>query len=95
MLAQAAEILRAGGVVAIPTDSCYALGCRLGFRLSFSVSLESRFRLGFWFRSGVGLGIDLRLGFSFRLRIGTRFWLDDVLGYDLLDRFGCVRTNLG
>ena len=30
MLAQAAEILRAGGVVAIPTDSCYALGCCLG-----------------------------------------------------------------
>jgi len=30
MLAQAAEILRAGGVVAIPTDSCYALACGLG-----------------------------------------------------------------
>ena len=30
MPAQAAEILRAGGVVAIPTDSCYALGCCLG-----------------------------------------------------------------
>ena len=30
LLAQAAEAVRAGGVVAIPTDSCYALGCRLG-----------------------------------------------------------------
>lgn len=30
MLGQAAEILRGGGVVAIPTDSCYALGCGLG-----------------------------------------------------------------
>lgn len=30
MLVQAAEILRGGGVVAIPTDSCYALGCCLG-----------------------------------------------------------------
>ncbi|MEI7611786.1 MAG: L-threonylcarbamoyladenylate synthase [Betaproteobacteria bacterium] len=30
MLAQAAEILRAGGVIAFPTDSCYALGCCLG-----------------------------------------------------------------
>lgn len=30
MLVQAAEILRSGGVVAIPTDSCYALGCALG-----------------------------------------------------------------
>ena len=30
MLAQAAEILRDGGVIAVPTDSCYALGCGLG-----------------------------------------------------------------
>jgi tRNA threonylcarbamoyl adenosine modification protein (Sua5/YciO/YrdC/YwlC family) len=30
LLAQAAEMLRAGGVVAFPTDSCYALGCCLG-----------------------------------------------------------------
>ena len=30
LLAQAAEVLHSGGVVAIPTDSCYALGCRLG-----------------------------------------------------------------
>lgn len=26
----AAEIVRAGGVIVYPTDSCYALGCRLG-----------------------------------------------------------------
>lgn len=30
LLAQAAEMVRGGGVVAIPTDSCYALGCHLG-----------------------------------------------------------------
>jgi tRNA threonylcarbamoyl adenosine modification protein (Sua5/YciO/YrdC/YwlC family) len=30
MLGQAAEILRDGGVIAVPTDSCYALGCGLG-----------------------------------------------------------------
>ena len=30
LLAQAAELLRQGAVVAIPTDSCYALGCVLG-----------------------------------------------------------------
>jgi tRNA threonylcarbamoyl adenosine modification protein (Sua5/YciO/YrdC/YwlC family) len=30
LLAQAAEAIRAGGIVALPTDSCYALGCRLG-----------------------------------------------------------------
>ncbi|WP_319237430.1 L-threonylcarbamoyladenylate synthase [uncultured Propionivibrio sp.] len=29
-LAQAAEVLRSGGVVAMPTDSCYSLGCRVG-----------------------------------------------------------------
>ncbi len=27
---QVADILRAGGVIAYPTDSCYALGCQLG-----------------------------------------------------------------
>ena len=30
MLRQAAETLRVGGVIAYPTDSSYALGCRLG-----------------------------------------------------------------
>ncbi len=29
-IAQVAEIVRAGGVVAYPTDSCYALGCQFG-----------------------------------------------------------------
>src|SRR5499427_246619 len=31
-VAQVAEIVRAGGVIAYPTDSCYALGCQLGNR---------------------------------------------------------------
>lgn len=30
LVRQAAEILRTGGVIAYPTDSSYALGCRLG-----------------------------------------------------------------
>ena len=30
LLAQAAEVVREGGLVAITTDSCYALGCHLG-----------------------------------------------------------------
>lgn len=30
LLQQAAAILREGGVIAYPTDSGYALGCRLG-----------------------------------------------------------------
>ena len=29
-LAQVADIVREGGVIAYPTDSCYALGCQLG-----------------------------------------------------------------
>ncbi|MFM9968158.1 MAG: L-threonylcarbamoyladenylate synthase [Burkholderiales bacterium] len=30
LLAQAAKILREGGVIGYPTDSCYALGCHIG-----------------------------------------------------------------
>lgn len=32
LIRQAAEIIRNGGVIAYPTDSCYALGCGLGDR---------------------------------------------------------------
>jgi tRNA threonylcarbamoyl adenosine modification protein (Sua5/YciO/YrdC/YwlC family) len=32
LIRQAAEIVRNGGVIVYPTDSCYALGCRLGDR---------------------------------------------------------------
>ena len=32
MIGQIADIVRAGGVIAYPTDSCYALGCQLGNR---------------------------------------------------------------
>jgi len=30
LIRRAAEIVRAGGVIAYPTDSCYALGCQIG-----------------------------------------------------------------
>ena len=30
LIRQAVEIVRAGGVIVYPTDSCYALGCRMG-----------------------------------------------------------------
>ena len=30
IIAQVADIVRSGGVIAYPTDSCYALGCQLG-----------------------------------------------------------------
>jgi len=32
LVKQAAEILRKGGLIAYPTDSCYALGCHIGDR---------------------------------------------------------------
>lgn len=35
-IAQAGAILRSGGLVAYPTDSCYALGCRIGNREGLS-----------------------------------------------------------
>lgn len=30
LLARAAEVIRSGGLLVYPTDSCYALGCRIG-----------------------------------------------------------------
>ena len=30
LIAQAAAIIRGGGVIAYPTDSCYAIGCHIG-----------------------------------------------------------------
>lgn len=30
LIRRAVEVIRAGGVIVYPTDSCYALGCRLG-----------------------------------------------------------------
>jgi tRNA threonylcarbamoyl adenosine modification protein (Sua5/YciO/YrdC/YwlC family) len=30
LIAQAAQVLRGGGIVVYPTDSCYALGCHIG-----------------------------------------------------------------
>jgi tRNA threonylcarbamoyl adenosine modification protein (Sua5/YciO/YrdC/YwlC family) len=32
VIAKIADIVRAGGVIAYPTDSCYALGCQLGHK---------------------------------------------------------------
>jgi len=30
LISKAAEVLRSGGLIVYPTDSCYALGCRIG-----------------------------------------------------------------
>ena len=32
VISQVIDIVRAGGLIAYPTDSCYALGCQLGDR---------------------------------------------------------------
>lgn len=34
LLGQAVELLRAGAVIAYPTDSCYALGCHIGDKVA-------------------------------------------------------------
>jgi tRNA threonylcarbamoyl adenosine modification protein (Sua5/YciO/YrdC/YwlC family) len=34
LISQAADILREGGVVVSPTDSCYAIGCRIGNKVA-------------------------------------------------------------
>lgn len=34
MISQAVDIMRSGGVVVYPTDSCYALGCRVGDKVA-------------------------------------------------------------
>ncbi len=42
LLNQAAVILRQGGVIAYPTDSCYALGCLPGNKGAFEKILAIR-----------------------------------------------------
>lgn len=34
LVAQAVAVVRAGGVIAYPTDSCYALGCHMGNKMA-------------------------------------------------------------
>lgn len=42
LLEQAAHIIREGGVVVLPTDSCYALGCHLGDKTALDRVREIR-----------------------------------------------------
>lgn len=42
LMKQAAEIIRAGGVVAYPTDSSYALGCHLGDKSALERIIQLR-----------------------------------------------------
>lgn len=42
LLAKATEIIRAGGLVVVPTDSCYALGCHLGDKAAMDRIREIR-----------------------------------------------------
>ena len=40
LIKQAADIVRSGGVIVYPTDSCYALGCKLGDKTRWSAFLR-------------------------------------------------------
>ncbi len=42
LIKQAAEILKKGGIIAYPTDSCYALGCALGDKTAMEKILAIR-----------------------------------------------------
>ena len=42
LIAQAAQIVRDGGVIIYPTDSCYALGCALGDKAAMDRILAIR-----------------------------------------------------
>ena len=66
LLRVAAEVLRDGGVIAYPTDSCYALGCRLddaeaAQRLRVIRALDSRHHLTLMCRSMADIGHFARL----------------------------------
>jgi len=45
-IAQIADIVRAGGVIAYPTDSCYALGCQLDDRHHLTLVCQDFAQLG-------------------------------------------------
>ena len=42
LIKQAADIVRNGGVIVYPTDSCYALGCQLGDKNAMEKILHIR-----------------------------------------------------
>ncbi len=67
VVAQIADIVRAGGVIAYPTDSCYALGCRLGnvdgmARIRSIRHLDDRHHLTLVCRDFAQLGQFARVG---------------------------------
>jgi tRNA threonylcarbamoyl adenosine modification protein (Sua5/YciO/YrdC/YwlC family) len=67
LITQAAEIVRAGGVIAYPTDSCYALGCQLGNvdgigRIRSIRQLDDRHHLTLVCRDFAQLGQFARVG---------------------------------
>src|SRR6201996_3251441 len=66
-IVQIADIVRAGGVIAYPTDSCYALGCQLGnmdgiTRIRSIRHLDDRHHLTLVCRDFAQLGQFARIG---------------------------------
>src|SRR5580693_8980189 len=69
MIGQVADVLRGGGVIAYPTDSCYALGCQLGnvdgiARMRAIRQLDDRHHLTLVCRDFAQLGQFARVGNS-------------------------------
>ncbi len=66
LIRQAAEIVGAGGVIVYPTDSCYALGCRIGDKAAVERvrairALDPRHHFALLCRDLAELGIYARL----------------------------------
>jgi len=66
LIAQAVDILRGGGVIAYPTDSCYALGCHIGDkpamqRMRWIRDIDERHHLTLMCRDLSEIGLYARL----------------------------------
>ena len=45
LLAKAIDIIRAGGVIAYPTDSSYAVGCHIGGTATANITCNTHYQL--------------------------------------------------
>lgn len=69
LIQQAVQILKAGGVIVYPTDSCYALGCQIGDKAAATRLLSVR---------GLDAGHDLTLVCSDLSELGRYAQVDNV-----------------
>ena len=72
LVRRAAEIMRTGGVIVYPTDSCYALGCHLGDKQAMErIQRIRQADAGHWRPVG-GLGLGLAIVKELAERHGGR-----------------------